>query len=218
MKDSILIYSGGLDSTTMLYEFQHSIALAVSFDYGANHNSREIECAKQHCKKLAIEHIIIPLDFMHRYFRSSLLSGDDAIPDAEYDKENMASTVVPFRNAIMLAIATGLAESRKLKHVMMANHGGDHDIYPDCRPQFVNAMNKTMQAGTYDAITLLTPYTNISKTEIARKGAELGIDYSTTWSCYRGAKYHCGTCATCRERRQALLQAGIKDNTIYQNN
>ena len=215
MKDSILIYSGGLDSTTMLYDFRDSIELAVSFDYGSNHNFREIECAKLHCELLGIEHLIIPLAFMRDYFRSSLLSGDEAVPDGDYSDANMLSTVVPFRNAIMLSIATGLAESHGLKHVMMANHSGDHAIYPDCRPEFVRAMDKAIQAGTYEGITLLTPYTGLSKADIARKGQLLGVDFSNTWSCYRGGDKHCGTCGTCRERKQALVEAGIEDPTEY---
>ncbi|MBQ9439018.1 MAG: 7-cyano-7-deazaguanine synthase QueC [Paludibacteraceae bacterium] len=215
MKDSALIYSGGLDSTTMLYEYLADIALAVSFDYGTNHNAREIECARWHCQRLGVEHIVIPLAFMPRYFISSLLQGADAVPDGEYNDSNMRSTVVPFRNGIMLSIAAGLAESRGLKHVMMANHGGDHAIYPDCRPGFVSAMDKAIREGTYDGITLLTPYTLISKADIARRGAALGIDYSTTWSCYRGGDKHCGTCGTCRERKEALREAGIEDKTEY---
>ncbi len=215
MKDSVLIYSGGLDSTTMLYEYLADIALAVSFDYGSNHNAREIECARWHCQRLGVEHLVIPLAFMPRYFISSLLQGADAVPDGEYNDSNMRSTVVPFRNGIMLSIAAGLAESRGLKHVMMANHGGDHAIYPDCRPGFVSAMDKAIREGTYDGITLLTPYTLISKADIARRGAALGIDYSTTWSCYRGGDKHCGTCGTCRERKEALREAGIEDKTEY---
>ena len=216
MKDTVLIYSGGLDSTTMLYEYRDSIALAVSFNYGSNHNEKEIACARWHCQKLGIEHIVIPLAFMPRYFQSSLLEGANAVPDGSYDDENMRSTVVPFRNGIMLSIAAGLAESSGLKHVMMANHGGDHAIYPDCRPEFVDAMDKAIQAGTYDGVTLVTPYTQITKSDIARRGALLGIDYGKTWSCYRGGDKHCGTCGTCRERKEAFREAGIDDKTEYE--
>lgn len=142
MKDSILILSGGMDSTTLLYDYRERIALAISFNYGSNHNDREIPFAEYHCHQLGIEHITIPLAFMGEYFKSSLLEGSDAIPEGHYAEENMKSTVVPFRNGIMLAIAAGMAESRGLKYVMMANHGGDHTIYPDCRPEFVKAMSE----------------------------------------------------------------------------
>ena len=128
----------------------------------------------------------------------------------------MKSTVVPFRNGIMLAIVAGLAETYGLKHVMMANHGGDHTIYPDCRPAFVEAMSAAIAAGTYEGITLKTPYTNITKGEIARKGKALGIDYTQTWSCYKGGEVHCGKCGTCRERKEALAAAGIEDLTPYE--
>jgi len=216
MKDSIVIVSGGMDSVTLLYDQQERIALAVSFDYGSNHNAREIPFAREHCKRLDIEHITIPLAFMPQYFRSSLLQGADAIPEGHYADENMQSTVVPFRNGIMLAIAAGIAESRRLKYVMMANHGGDHAIYPDCRPEFVNAMSEATRTGTYPGIRILAPYTDITKGDIARRGKQLGIDYSRTWSCYKGGTCHCGRCGTCEERREALAEAGIEDHTVYE--
>ena len=123
-KDSVLIVSGGMDSITMLYEYKERIALGISFDYGSNHNAREIPFAAMHCERLGIKHIVINLGFMHQYFKSSLLEGAEAIPEGNYDEENMKSTVVPFRNGIMLSIAAGVAESNGLKYVMMAKHGG----------------------------------------------------------------------------------------------
>lgn len=215
-KDSILVLSGGMDSTTMLYDFADRIALAVSFDYGSNHNAREIVCAAGNCRRLGIEHIVIPLDFMGKYFNSSLLEGADAIPEGHYAADNMKSTVVPFRNGIMLAIAAGLAESRGLAHVMLANHSGDHTIYPDCRPEFVDAMDQAIRRGTFADVTLLAPYTAITKTDIARRGKELGLDYSLTYSCYKGGALHCGKCGTCVERKEAMRDAGIDDTTVYE--
>lgn len=216
-KDSVIIYSGGLDSTTLLYEECERVALAVTFDYGSNHAAHEIACARHHCALLGIEHLVIELAFMAKYFESSLLSGADAIPDGNYNDSNMHSTVVPFRNGIMLSVACGLAESRGLKRVLIANHGGDHAIYPDCRPEFVAAMDAAMQAGTYEGVTLVAPYTNISKADIVRRGAQMGIDYGETYSCYRGGEHHCGRCGTCTERREAFLEAGIPDPTVYEN-
>ena len=215
-KDSVIVLSGGMDSVTLLHEYKDRIALAVSFDYGSNHNAREIDCAKAQCKLLGIEHIVIPLDFFGRYFRSSLLEGADKIPEGNYDEENMKSTVVPFRNGIMLSIACGLAESRGLTHTLIANHGGDHAIYPDCRPGFVKAMSEAMKEGTYDGVDIIAAYTDISKADIARRGAALGIDYSLTYSCYKGGKKHCGRCGTCRERAEAFRTAGIPDPTSYE--
>jgi 7-cyano-7-deazaguanine synthase len=215
MKDSLIIVSGGMDSVTMLYEYRERIGLALTFDYGSNHADREISCAILHCRRLGIRHIIIPLDFMHSYFKSSLLEGADAIPEGHYSEENMLSTVVPFRNGIMLAIAAGIAETNGLSNVMIANHGGDHAIYPDCREEFISAMSEATEKGTYEGIKVWAPYTNISKTDIALHGKALGIDYSETWSCYKGGDVHCGRCGTCVERREALAAAGIDDTTEY---
>ena len=215
-KDSILILSGGMDSVTLLYDYQDRIQLAISFDYGSKHNSREIPFAKLHCQRLGIEHLVIPLDFMQRFFQSSLLKGGEEIPEGHYADENMKSTVVPFRNGIMLAIAAGMAESRGLKNVMMANHGGDHAIYPDCRPEFVDAMDRAITVGTYEGVKLLAPYTSLTKTQIALIGKKIGINYAETWSCYKGGVHHCGKCGTCVERREALAEAGIPDTTKYE--
>lgn len=215
-RDSIIIVSGGMDSITMLHEFKDRIALGLSFDYGSNHNAKEIPFAELHCKRLGIPYLTIPLDFMGRYFKSSLLEGADAIPEGDYDEDNMKSTVVPFRNGIMLSIAAGIAESRNLKYVMMANHSGDHTIYPDCRPEFVSAMSEAIKAGTFPGIEILAPYTGITKGDIARRGKEMGLDYTETWSCYKGGEKHCGKCGTCRERIEALREAGIEDHTEYE--
>ena len=204
-----------MDSVTLLYDYRDVVALAVTFDYGSNHNAREIACARLHCERLGIEHIVIPLAFVAQYFKSSLLSGADAIPEGNYDDENMKSTVVPFRNGIMLAVACGIAESRDLRRVMLANHFGDHAIYPDCRRDFVDAMSEAMRCGTYCGVTVFAPYTDITKADIARRGAQLGIDYAETYSCYKGGEHHCGRCGTCRERREALAEAGIADPTVY---
>lgn len=215
MKDSVIIVSGGMDSVTLLYDMHERIALGVSFDYGSNHNANEIPFARLHCERLGIRHITINLAFIKQYFKSSLLEGAGAIPEGHYADDNMRSTVVPFRNGIMLAIAAGIAESNGLKYVMMANHSGDHAVYPDCRPPFVKAMGEAMRLGTYPGIEILAPYTNISKTDIAKRGKALGIDYTETWSCYKGGKAHCGKCGTCVERKEALAGAGIIDKTVY---
>lgn len=216
MKDSVIIVSGGMDSITLLYDRKAEIALGISFDYGSKHNAKEIPLAKMHCERLGIKHITIELGFMQKYFQSSLLQGGEDIPEGHYADENMKSTVVPFRNGIMLSIAAGIAESNGLKKVLIANHGGDHAIYPDCRPEFINAMSVATKAGTYVDVEVVGPYTNITKSDIARRGKELGLDYSETWSCYKGGEVHCGKCGTCVERKEALAEAGITDTTIYE--
>ena len=201
---AVLVYSGGLDSTTLLYEYKDSIALAVSFDYGSKHNKRELEFAAINCKRLGIKHLVIPLEFMGRYFKSDLLIGGGDIPEGSYADENMKSTVVPFRNGIMLSIAAGLAESYDLDAIMLANHSGDHAIYPDCRPEFIEGMAAAVEAGTYNGVKVVSPYCNMTKRDIALRGRELGVDYSLTYSCYKGGEKHCGKCGTCVERREAL--------------
>lgn len=205
-----------MDSTTLLYDHKDEIALGISFDYGSNHNAREIPYAKMHCERLGIKHITINLDFMHQYFKSSLLDGADAIPEGHYADDNMKSTVVPFRNGIMLSIAIGIAESNGLDQVFIANHGGDHTIYPDCRPEFINAIDSAANVGTFNNVRVVAPYTKITKSDIARRGKELGLDYTETWSCYKGGEKHCGKCGTCVERKEALRDAGIDDNTEYE--
>ena len=216
MKDKLIILSGGMDSVTMLHRYANEIGLAVTFDYGSNHAKREIECAKWQCEKLGIEHFIIPLAFMKQYFSSSLLSGAENIPNGHYTAENMKSTVVPFRNGIMLAIACGLAESRGMKLVLIANHAGDHTIYPDCRATFIENMSAAMSYGTWNGVRILAPFTSWNKGEIAAEGARLGVDFSHTYSCYKGEEKHCGKCGTCVERKEAFYQAGIEDPTEYE--
>jgi protein ExsB len=216
MKDSVIIVSGGMDSITLLYDKKDEIALGISFDYGSNHNAKEIPFAEMHCRRLGIKHITINLDFMHRYFKSSLLEGAEAIPEGHYADDNMKSTVVPFRNGIMLSIAIGIAESNNLKKVLIANHGGDHTIYPDCRPEFIKAIDAAAYAGTFVNAHVEAPYTHITKGDIARIGKRLGLDYAETWSCYKGADKHCGRCGTCIERKEALTEAGIDDTTEYE--
>lgn len=205
-----------MDSVTMLYDYKDEIGLAVSFDYGSNHNDREIHFAKLHCQRLGIHHEVVDLEFFKKHFRSSLLEGADAIPEGRYDEENMKSTVVPFRNGIMLSIAAGMANSAGLTQVMIANHGGDHAIYPDCREGFIRDINAAISSGTDGEVTVFAPYTGITKSDIARKGGALGIDYAETWSCYKGGEKHCGVCGTCQERKEAMAEAGLVDNTEYE--
>ena len=201
---AILIYSGGLDSTTLLYEYKDSIALALTFNYGSKHNEREIAFARENCRRLGIPHRVIELSFIRDYFKSDLLLSGGEIPEGHYAEENMKSTVVPFRNGVMLSIAIGLAESNDLDTVLLANHAGDHTIYPDCRPEFIDAMDAAASAGTFNGVRIVSPYCNITKRDIALRGRDLGVDFSLTYSCYKGGEKHCGKCGTCVERKEAL--------------
>lgn len=214
MKNKLIILSGGMDSVTLLYEFKDEIGMAISFAYGSNHSKNELGFAAYHCEKLGIPHKVVNLDFM-KDFGSSLTSGADAIPEGHYEAENMKSTVVPFRNGIMLAVAAGYAEANHFTTLLLASHFGDHAIYPDCRANFSKAISEAIRLGTYDGVQVEAPYSLIKKDEIAKRGSRLGIDYSKTWSCYKGGEKHCGKCGTCVERKEAFQLAGIEDPTEY---
>lgn len=213
-----VLLSGGMDSVTALHDAarRHQVVAALSFDYGAKHHARELPCAAHHAGLLGIAHHLIPLDFIRSHFSSHLLQGGGPVPDGHYTEETMKQTVVSFRNGIMLAIAAGYAESCGAEALVIAAHGGDHAIYPDCREPFMVAMEAAIAAGTYAGIRLLRPFIAMDKAAIARRGAQLGIDFATTWSCYKGGALHCGTCGTCVERREAFAVAGLTDPTAYQ--
>ena len=213
----VVLCSGGMDSVTALYwaRKEHDVAAAVSFDYGSKHNHREIPFAAEHAARLGVRHQEIPLSFMGNLFSSALLASGGEIPEGHYQAENMRQTVVPFRNAIMLSIAAGWAESIGAGGLVIAAHTGDHVIYPDCREEFMRAMGDAMRLGTYAEVALLRPFIELDKAGIAALGAQLGVDFARTWSCYRGEEIQCGRCGTCVERREAFARAGLPDPTIY---
>lgn len=209
---SLIIYSGGMDSTVLLHEYKQQIKLAVSFNYGSKHNDMEFYHAKMNTKDLNIEHIRIDLKEVFKHFKSDLLLSGGEIPEGHYADEVMKKTVVPFRNGIMLSIAAGIAESKNLDSLLIANHFGDHAVYPDCRASFISPMKDAIMFGTYKNIKIVAPFTNISKRDIAFKGKKLEVDFSKTYSCYKGQEKHCGKCGTCVERIEALK--GF-DPTVY---
>lgn len=213
----VVLCSGGMDSVTALHwaRREHAAVAAVSFDYGAKHNHREIPFAAEHAAQIGARHEVISLDFVNRLFASDLLKSGGEIPEGHYEAENMQRTVVPFRNAIMLSIACGFAESVGAGALVIAAHGGDHAIYPDCREEFMRAIADAMRLGTYAGVQLLRPFIALTKGEIAAEGARLGVDFARTWSCYKGGPIHCGKCGTCVERREAFMQAGLVDPTAY---
>lgn len=201
---ALAVVSGGMDSITMLHEFRERIGWVVSFDYGSKHNHREIPWAAYHSDLLGKPHTVLDIKTVLSNFKSHLLKGQEEIPEGHYEDPVMKQTVVPFRNGIMLSIAAGLAESLNLKQIMMANHFGDHAIYPDCRADFIEPMRQAIKHGTYAEIELAAPYTSLTKRDIALRGREQKVDYTTTWSCYKGGEIHCGKCGTCIERKEAL--------------
>lgn len=212
-----VLLSGGLDSTTALHwaHRRHRVLCALSFDYGSNHSARELACARWQAEQLGVPYHEIDLRCVSAHLESALLSGAEAIPTADYAEENLKQTVVPFRNGIFLSIAAGIAESKGAEAIVIAAHGGDHDLYPDCREDFMAAMAKAISLGTYARLQILRPFITNSKAEITSIGAELGVDFAHTYSCYCGGEHHCGQCATCRERRESFAAAGISDPTVY---
>src|SRR3984893_16035276 len=191
----VVLLSGGMDSVSALYDAKqkHEVVGAISFDYGSKHNHKEIPFAVYHSRVFNIEHQIIHLDFVGELFKSDLLKSGGLIPDGHYEEETMKSTVVPFRNGIMLSISAGFAESRDAEGLVIAAHAGDHAIYPDCREDFMKAMADAMSLGTYAGIKLLRQFIAMTKADIAIRGQALGVDFAHTWSCYKGGTLHCGT-------------------------
>ncbi|WP_372369688.1 7-cyano-7-deazaguanine synthase QueC [Candidatus Uabimicrobium sp. HlEnr_7] len=214
---AIVLLSGGMDSVTALYWAYKNLNLraALSFNYGAKHNHREIPYAKKHCDLIGIEHKTISLPFINELFDSHLLKNGGEVPEGHYEEENMKLTVVPFRNGIMLSIAAGYAENIGASALVIAAHAGDHAIYPDCRESFMSAMSSAIKNGTYSSTQIVRPFINDRKEDIAKKGNLLGVDYSLTWSCYKGKEKHCGKCGTCVERKEAFTKAYLHDPTEY---
>jgi 7-cyano-7-deazaguanine synthase len=214
---AIVLLSGGMDSVSALYQVAqtHEVVATLSFDYGSKHNHKELPFARLHSDRLGLRNHVVSLGFMGDLFASDLLKSGSSIPDGHYEEESMRKTVVPFRNGIMLSIAGGLAESVNARCVAIAAHAGDHAIYPDCREDFMQAMGDAIRFGTYAEVEILRPFITMTKAEIARRGHDLGVDFSMTWSCYKGGDIHCGTCGTCVERREAFTLAGFHDPTLY---
>lgn len=214
----LVLLSGGVDSSTALHwaHREHQVVSALSFRYGNNHAEQELACARRQAALLNIPYREADISSIAPHLSSALLSGAQAIPSGDYDEDNMRQTVVPFRNGIFLAIAAGIAESAGAEGIVIAAHAGDHALYPDCREEFMQAMGEAIMQGTYARLKILRPFISLSKGEIVTLGAELGVDFTQTYSCYCGGTAHCGLCGTCRERREAFRAAGVPDPTPYE--
>lgn len=213
----VAVLSGGMDSTAAIAHARaegHEVVHAIHFQYGSKHNGRELARATMVALHFGVPLSVVGLDFVAKHFKSDLLETGGEVPEGHYADENMKRTVVPFRNGIMLAIATGFAESLEADAVMLGNHAGDHAIYPDCRSTFTNAMSNAMLWGTYKGVKLYTPFLEMSKADIAKRGVELNVPFEITWSCYKGGAVHCGKCGTCVERIEAFR--GLPDLTTYE--
>ncbi|MCF1462921.1 7-cyano-7-deazaguanine synthase QueC [Agrobacterium vitis] len=215
----LVVCSGGLDSVSLADKMaaEHELIGLISFDYGQRHK-KELDFAALAAKRLGVLHQIIDMTNIGASLTGSALTDDLDVPDGHYAEETMKITVVPNRNAIMLAIAFGVAAARKADAVALAVHGGDHFIYPDCRPGFIDAF-QIMQAHAlegYADVKLLAPFVTVSKADIVTEGAKYGTPFDQTWSCYKGGARHCGRCGTCVERREAFHLAGVTDPTDYE--
>lgn len=213
---TVVILSGGMDSTTMLYKLKDEgrELQAISFDYGQRHKLELTRAAKT-CNKLKIPHKIIDVSFLKELISNSALTNDSIdVPEGHYADENMKNTVVPNRNMIMLSIAIGYAVNLGFDSVAIGVHAGDHAIYPDCRPLFVHFMNDVAQIANYEAITVEAPFLEMDKGDIAKLGKKLGVDYSSTLTCYKGKAVPCGKCGACVERKEAFEKASSLDPLI----
>jgi 7-cyano-7-deazaguanine synthase len=214
---AVVLLSGGLDSTTLLYSVANDgyDVHGLSVDYGQRHRT-EIEYAKRSAERIGGRHSTIDLTTVTRFLTgSSLTNPEVAVPEGHYADENMRVTVVPNRNAMMLTVAFAVAASEGAKRVAVAVHAGDHAIYSDCRPEFVERFQAMQDASLGEHIELYTPFLHVDKLEITRRAVRLGVPVEETWSCYNGGELHCGRCGTCVERAWAIAEAGIEDPTAY---
>jgi 7-cyano-7-deazaguanine synthase len=218
MQKVIVVFSGGMDSTTLLIHMRdagHPVK-AISINYGQRH-VRELEAARQICAALDVEHVVADLTAINPLLGENSLSGRSVdVPEGHYAEESMKLTVVPNRNMIMLSVAIGWAISQEFDAVAYGAHSGDHAIYPDCRPEFADALDRAAQLCDWRGIELLRPFVDLDKGDIARRGAELGVPFGLTWTCYKGGEKHCGKCGACTERREAFAKHGLDDPTEYE--
>ena len=217
MQKSVVVLSGGMDSTTLLYDIknQRNAVYALSFDYGQKHK-KELNMAIETCEALNLPHIILDLSILNNIAPSSLTRDDWEVPEGHYEDENMKETVVPNRNMVMLSLATSYAISIGAEELFYGAHSGDHDIYPDCRKEFVEQLGKAISMCDWNKIELKAPYIDLDKGDIIIKCKELNVDYSKSWTCYKGKEKACGKCGSCVERLEAFEKADAIDPLEYE--
>lgn len=219
---TVAIVSGGMDSVTLAYwlHARGDTLHLLSFDYGQRHGGPELACARRAASLLGARHDVIDLSAIRNLIGSSSLTSDQAVPDGHYAEQSMKATVVPNRNMMMLSLAASVAISEGARSIATGVHGGDHFIYPDCRPEFVQACSAAVLIGntgfsTPGFIGIEAPFVTHDKAWIASEGDRLGVPWGDTWSCYKGGRIHCGRCGTCVERAEAFALAGVYDPTEY---
>ncbi|QBL09206.1 MULTISPECIES: 7-cyano-7-deazaguanine synthase QueC [Rheinheimera] len=213
----VVIYSGGMDSFTVLHkaiQAGHDV-YALSFNYGQRH-VKELQCAAQVCAELGINHKIVDISAINQLLAGSSLTDNIDIPEGHYAADNMKSTIVPNRNMILLSLAVAYAVSIGASQVYYGAHSGDHFIYPDCRPEFVQKMHDVCQIANYEAVDIVSPYLSHTKIDILADGIAMGLDYSKTWTCYNGREKACGKCGSCQERLEAFTLNHATDPLPYE--
>ena len=213
----VVIYSGGMDSFTLLHKALHEgkQVHALSFNYGQRH-VRELESARQVCGQLGLNHQVVDITALRQLMAGSALTDAQPVPEGHYTDANMKSTVVPNRNMILISLAIGQAVTVGAQAVWYGAHGGDHAIYPDCRPAFVEAMDAVSRVANYESIRVEAPFLHDDKIGILRQGLALGLDYSQTWTCYNGREKACGRCGSCVERLEAFAALQVTDPIPYE--
>ncbi|AWY00863.1 7-cyano-7-deazaguanine synthase QueC [Marinomonas primoryensis] len=213
----VVVYSGGMDSFTVLNTaIQNGLDVyALSFDYGQKH-SKELEVAAQVCRTLGVSHKVVDITAINSLMANSSLTGDTKIPEGHYEDDSMKSTVVPNRNMVLLSMAIAYAVSLEAGKVYYGAHSGDHHIYPDCRPEFVDAMNAVSKIANYQSVEIVTPFLYSSKGDILKAGLSMNLDYANTWTCYNGREKSCGKCGACCERLDAFREQGKTDPLDYE--
>jgi 7-cyano-7-deazaguanine synthase len=216
MNDTVCIYSGGMDSFTLVNDLHREGRLhsCLSFNYGQRH-SKELRYAASVCTDIGIRHQVVDLQGIASCLSGSALTWSWPIPEGHYAEESMKQTVVPNRNMIMLSIAVAYAISNQAPRVAYGAHAGDHTIYPDCRPEFLWSVNLTALIGNWDKVTIIAPYLDIDKRGILEKGFAMGLRYERSWTCYKGGEKACGKCGSCQERLEAFAHHGKKDPLEY---
>lgn len=217
MSTVVVIYSGGMDSYTLLNRAlaEGREVRALSFDYGQRH-SRELDCAREVCHSLGIAQRVVDITSAQSLLGGSALTGDVSVPEGHYEEAGMRATVVPNRNMILLSLAIGHAVSEGAEAVWYGAHGGDHAIYPDCRPAFVERMDQVAQLANYQPVRVRAPFMAMRKDEILAQGLAMGLDYRNTWTCYNGRDRACGRCGACRERLEAFAVNDRVDPAPYE--
>lgn len=212
MNKAVVIFSGGLDSATLLYWVgQMRDVLPITFYYGQKHE-KEIIYSKRLTAYLGVQHMIFDLSNVSTLIGKGALMGHGEVPKEHYSNETQRQTIVPNRNMILISLAVGYAITHGANEVYYGAHKSDYSIYPDCRPEFVKALNTAVYLGNlWTPVELYAPFINFSKTDIVREGLEMGVPYEMTWSCYEGGNEPCGKCGTCQERLEAFQNNKVED-------